>query len=61
MGTLSFSDLQVESLGDSYALADGRWQLKRANDSPHGRFTLLFRRNDGNWRIVHDTTTSATP
>jgi ketosteroid isomerase-like protein len=58
MGTLTFSDLDIKPLSAFYALADGRWQLGRANDAPHGRFTLLFRRTGNGWRIVHDTTTS---
>lgn len=61
MGTLTFSDLSVKPISPDYALADGRWQLTRANDKPSGRFTLLFQRIKGNWRITHDTTTSAAP
>ena len=59
MGTLSFSELTIKLIAPDLALADGRWLLTRTNDAPHGRFTLLFRRVGGNWRIVHDTTTSA--
>ena len=58
MGTLTFSELEIKPLSPFYALADGRWQLTRANDAPHGRFTLLFRRTSNGWRVVHDTTTS---
>jgi len=61
MGSLSFSELSIKPISADFALADGRWQLTRANDKPHGRFTLLFQRISGNWRIVHDTTTSAAP
>src|SRR5262249_41762678 len=61
MGTLTFSDLDIRLLGDSNAIADGRWKLQRANDAPHGRFTLLFQRRGNTWHIIHDTTTSATP
>lgn len=61
MGTLSFSELDIQPISPSYALADGRWQLNRAGDSPHGRFTLLFRETSSGWRIIHDTTTSAAP
>ena len=61
MGTLSFSELDIQPIGPSYALADGRWQLNRAGDSPHGRFTLLLRETSSGWRIIHDTTTSAAP
>jgi len=61
MGTLMFSDLTVKAISPVFAVADGRWQLTRAKDTPHGRFTLVFRRINNDWRIIHDTTTSATP
>jgi len=61
MGSLTFSELEIQPLSASYALADGRWHLTRSNDAPHGRFTLLFRQTSAGWRIIHDTTTSATP
>ena len=61
MGTLTFAELAIKPIGPALALADGRWQLTRANDTPHGRFTLLFRRINNNWRIIHDTTTSGAP
>jgi uncharacterized protein (TIGR02246 family) len=59
MGTLTFSELEIKTIAPDLALADGRWMLTRTNDKPHGRFSLLFRRVNGQWRIVHDTTTSA--
>jgi uncharacterized protein (TIGR02246 family) len=59
MGTLEFSDLEITVLGKDVAVADGRWKLTRAADTPHGRFTLIFRRTGKNWRIVHDHTSSA--
>jgi ketosteroid isomerase-like protein len=61
MGMLTFSDLDIQPVDASYAVVDGRWKLTLPNDSPHGRFTLLFKKTSGGWRIVHDTTTSATP
>ena len=61
MGTLTFSDLQIQAVSDSQVIADGRWKLTRATDAPHGRFTLIFRQTGNGWRIVHDTTTLATP
>ncbi|MBO0696367.1 MAG: DUF4440 domain-containing protein, partial [Verrucomicrobia bacterium] len=36
MGTLTFSDLEITPLSSESALASGRWNLKRANDQPHG-------------------------
>jgi ketosteroid isomerase-like protein len=61
MGSLSFSELEIQPLGPSYAIANGRWQLTRTNDTPHGRFSLIFRQTPSGWRIIQDTTTSATP
>lgn len=61
MGRLRFSDLEVTLLSTDTAVVLGRWALKRANDHPHGRFTLLFRHFPDGWRIVHDHTSAATP
>jgi ketosteroid isomerase-like protein len=59
MGTLTFSDLEVQLLGSEAALVTGRWALARENDDPHGRFTVVLRRTPEGWRIVHDHTSSA--
>ena len=59
MGTLAFSDLEITLLSNDAALVLGRWRLKRANDEPHGTFTLLFRKRKAGWRIVHDHSSSA--
>jgi ketosteroid isomerase-like protein len=59
MGTLSFSDIEVTMLSTDAAVVLGRWRLKRANDEPHGRFTLIFKRLPEGWRIVHDHTSAA--
>jgi ketosteroid isomerase-like protein len=61
MGTLTFSDLQITPLSADAAVALGAWKLKRAQDQPHGRFTLIFRRLPEGWRIVHDHTSAASP
>jgi ketosteroid isomerase-like protein len=59
MGTLTFSDLEVNILTPDAALAFGRWRLKRQTDEPSGLFTLLFRRRAEGWLIVHDHTSAA--
>jgi len=61
MGTLTFSDLEITPLSDDSAVALGNWKLNRANDQPHGRFTLVFRRFPEGWRIIHDHTSTAAP
>jgi len=59
MGTLSFSEIEVTMLSPDAAVVLGRWKLKRANDEPHGPFTLIFKRLPEGWRIVHDHTSAA--
>jgi ketosteroid isomerase-like protein len=59
MGTLTFSDLEITTIGNGAAVANGWWHLQRAKDEPHGRFTLIFRKTRQGWRIVHDHTSSA--
>lgn len=60
MGELSLSNLEIILLGQGDdAVVHGAWALKRANDAPSGLFTLVFRKVDGDWKIISDTTTSA--
>jgi ketosteroid isomerase-like protein len=60
MGGLVFSEVTVESLDAGRALARGRWRLTLKDGSaPNGLFTLILRRMDGHWRIVHDHTSTA--
>ena len=61
MGKLTFSDLEISLLSSDSAVASGRWKLRRANDQPHGRFTLILRRLPEGWRIVYDHTSAASP
>jgi ketosteroid isomerase-like protein len=59
MGELSFSGLEITILASDAAVVHGAWALQRDSDRPSGLFTLVFRRLDGEWKIVSDTTTSA--
>jgi beta-aspartyl-peptidase (threonine type) len=56
MGQLAFSDLEIKPFDNDAAVVTGRWMLTREKDTPHGRFTLIFRRTKAGWRIVHDHT-----
>lgn len=56
MGTLTFSDLEISILSKDAAVVLGSWALKRANDNPGGKFTLIFRKFKDGWKIVHDHT-----
>jgi uncharacterized protein (TIGR02246 family) len=59
MGVLTFSDLEITLISKDAAIVLGRWHLQRSKDEPHGRFTLLFRKTNAGWKIVHDHTSSA--
>ena len=56
MGALKFSDLEINVISKNAAVVLGSWALTRANDNPKGKFTLIFRKLSGGWRIVHDHT-----
>jgi ketosteroid isomerase-like protein len=56
MGTLTFSDLEVNVISKDAAVVLGSWSLAREKDNPHGKFTLIFRKFKDGWRIVHDHT-----
>ena len=61
MGRLTFSGLEISSLGPDAAFVLGRWQLEREKDRPGGVFTLVVRRFPEGWRIVHDHTSTVSP
>ena len=57
MGTLTFSEIDVRPLGKGYALANGRFALKRTTaggGDAAGRFTLVLRKTKAGWKIIHD-------
>lgn len=58
MGTLSFEGLDVRRLGPEWAMVFGSFRLEREADTPRGRFTLVLRKLEEGWRIVHDHTSS---
>jgi beta-aspartyl-peptidase (threonine type) len=60
MGKLDFSGLRVEVLGPEAAFVRGQWQLTMPDGkTPHGRFTLIFRKFPNGWKIIHDHTSAA--
>lgn len=60
MGRLMFTDLEVHELERESAWALGRWRLETDAELRGGVFSLVFRRIDGRWLIVHDHTTEST-
>ena len=59
MGRLTFDHLEITPLGDAAALALGQWHLARKPDALEGNFSLVLRKIDGRWLIVHDHTSRA--
>lgn len=60
MGKLEFSELRIEPLGPDAAFVRGAWHLTLSDGkTPHGIFTLVFRKFSDGWKIVHDHTSSA--
>ena len=62
MGTLTFADVDVQPLSSEHAFVRGKWKLVMPDASnPGGLFTLLMKRIDGQWRVVHDHTSAKSP
>ena len=56
MGQLEFSDLETTLLGTDAVMVLGNWKLTREAGPLGGNFTLVLRRIDGEWKILHDHT-----
>jgi len=55
MGKLEFANLRIEMLGSDAAFVRGEFHLTMSDGkTPHGLFTLIFRKFSGGWKIVHD-------
>jgi ketosteroid isomerase-like protein len=60
MGKLDFSNLRIEMLGPEAAFVRGEWHLTMSDGkTPHGIFTLIFRKFPDGWKIIHDHTSAA--
>ena len=60
MGTLKFDNLEVSILSKDVALVLGNWQLSSKNntESKQGNFSLVLKKMDQQWKIVHDHSSS---
>ena len=55
MGKLEFANLRIEALGPEAAFVRGEFHLTMPDGkTPHGLFTLIFRKFPDGWKIVHD-------
>ena len=63
MGKLDFDVVELRELGPDIAYVFGKWRLTRANEAPdkapHGLFTLMFERKNGDWVITRDHSSAA--
>jgi ketosteroid isomerase-like protein len=60
MGKLEFSDLSIQQLSPDAAYVLGQFHLTMSDGkTPHGLFTLIFRKFPEGWKIVHDHTSAA--
>ena len=60
MGTLAYSELEVRTLDENFAVVIGRYHLdrgKKEGGSADGMFSLVFERTDKGWKIIIDHTT----
>jgi ketosteroid isomerase-like protein len=54
MGQLEFTLITVKPLSPLYYHVVGKWHLKRSIGDAGGHFTLLFRKINGQWKIIED-------
>jgi uncharacterized protein (TIGR02246 family) len=60
MGTLAFSELEVHTLSDAYAVCIGKYHLdrpKKDGGNADGVFSLVLEKTPDGWKIVLDHTT----
>ena len=60
MGKLTFSELETQELGPEAILMLGNWHLDRASPIG-GNFSLVWKRINGKWVIVHDHSSALRP
>ena len=54
MGELTFENLSIEKLSDKHTFVIGKWHLKRSEGDLSGHYSLLWKKIDGEWKIVSD-------
>ena len=60
MGTLTFSELEVQPLDEQFATVTGRFHLERTaagGGNSNGYFLLVVEKTASGWKIVRDGTT----
>jgi uncharacterized protein (TIGR02246 family) len=53
-GTLTFDIIKMNAISPDYYWVLGRYALTRNKGNVSGHFTLLFKKINGNWKIIAD-------
>lgn len=62
MGKLHFDGLEISMIESKSALVLGNWHLKMKDDQrKDGNFSLVVKNLDGNWKIIHDHSSTLEP
>lgn len=59
MGELKFEIIEIRLISPESAVLYGTFTLHRKDDMPHGYYTLLWQKIDGQWVITSDHTSSS--
>lgn len=54
MGALKFTLISVQALDNQYYSVIGKWELTRSVGNVSGHYTLLFKKINGQWKIILD-------
>ncbi|MCU0643824.1 MAG: nuclear transport factor 2 family protein [bacterium] len=54
MGTLDFTDIEIQVLAGDVAVVLGRWRVTKKDSFKQGLFTLIFKKFNDGWRIIVD-------
>lgn len=54
MGQLDFKIISVKALNQDHYFVIGKWQLTRSVGNIGGHYTLLFKKIQGQWKIIAD-------
>jgi ketosteroid isomerase-like protein len=62
MGHLHFDGLEISMIESNSALVLGNWHLEmKGNEKRNGNFSLVVKRFDAGWKIIHDHSSSLEP
>ncbi len=58
MGKLEFTELEYTPLSADAVMVRGRWTVTETPNAGTGLFTILIRKTDTGWKVVHDHTSA---